>query len=127
MTIKSYYIARLFNLYGQDMLQLYYLYNSTCAKYNIEQTYQNGLKLNPDRLTESNQRLMTCLLDIDESLIDLNLTMQFFDYPKIRYPFNGTTPREYLLTKGYSGLLEIRMYITAWRYQLLTLGKYGVE
>jgi hypothetical protein len=98
-----------------------HLYDSARAKYSLDTSGFGFLKVDAKAISADNEKVIDSLLDIDEVIQDLGLTKEWFRDTIKAAPFNGLTPRQYILLNGRVALLETRIYLTALRYYASSL------
>lgn len=103
------------------MSNIYHLYLSTCQKYSILPSCIPGMYIKPNDISKAQYRVMEAMLEIDEALMDLELTRRWFEGTLNKHPFNGQSPINYLYATGATALLEIRIYLTALRFYMYTV------
>lgn len=82
-------------------------------------TYYKGLKDHSVKLNRDQLERISYLLGIYKGLrilfTDSNQALSWIDRPNILAPFNGITPKSYMLTGSMVRLAEVRRFIDFWR------------
>ena len=101
-------------------MSLYTVYIDTCCKFYLQPTKYPFLKVDSDNISAEDERLMDCMLDVDEILYDLDYNKTWLDLIINKAPFNGRTPREYILEKKRNGVREVKIYLAALKWYAIS-------
>lgn len=102
-----------------EISKIYYMYSTICHKIRLDVIKYKELNANSNEPTPEDFKIMFALIDIEENLHDIGLDHTWFWNRIHKYPFLDATPLGYIQAHGITGLFEVKIYVSALKYDYL--------